>query len=262
MRVRHLCWVRGDRPGHCLRKTGRTGRGGGSAEMTPLVLIPGMMCDARLFGPQIDAFSGRHPITLAPINAHDTVAALAADILTWAPQRFAMAGLSMGGIVAMEVLRQAPDRVVRLALLDTNPLAETDAVKSRREPQIGTVRAGGLRAVMRDEMKPNYLTDGPRRGAILDLCMAMAESLGPEVFIRQSRALQTRPDQQQTLRAFSGPSLVLCGRDDALCPVHRHELMASLMPQARLEIIEDAGHLPVLEQPEQTNAALRRWLED
>lgn len=230
--------------------------------MTPLVLIPGMMCDARLFGAQIDAFSAQCPMTLAPINDHDTVEALAADILTWAPRRFALAGLSMGGIVAMEVLRQAPDRVTRLALLDTNPLAEADAVRTRREPQIDKVRTGGLRAVMRDEMKPNYLTDGPRRGAILDLCMAMAEAIGPEVFIRQSRALQNRPDQQETLRAFPGPSLVLCGRDDALCPVHRHELMASLLPNATLEIIEDAGHLPVLEQPETTNAALRRWLED
>lgn len=229
--------------------------------MTPLVLIPGMMCDARLFSPQISAFSATHPIALAPIADHDTVEALAADILAWAPPTFALAGLSMGGIVAMEILRQDPDRVARLALLDTNPLAETDAVKSRREPQIDKVRAGGLRGVMRDEMKPNYLTDGPSRGAILDLCMAMAETLGPDVFIRQSRALQTRPDQQETLRAYSGPSLVLCGRDDALCPVQRHELMASLLPRSTLTIIDGAGHLPVLEQPEKTNAALRRWLE-
>lgn len=229
--------------------------------MIPLVLIPGMMCDARLFGPQIDSFSADMPIILAPINDHDTVAALAADILSWTPDRFALAGLSMGGIVAMEVLRQAPERVERLALLDTNPLAETDEVKARREPQIAKVRAGGLCGVMRDEMTPNYLTGGPRRDTILDLCMAMAETIGGAVFIRQSRALQTRPDQQGTLHTFGGPSLVLCGRDDALCPVQRHELMASLLPNAVLEIVENAGHLPTLEQPETTNAALRRWLE-
>jgi pimeloyl-ACP methyl ester carboxylesterase len=113
------------------------------------------------------------------ITAHDTVEALAADILQWAPPHFAIAGLSMGGIVAMEVLRQAPDRVDRIALLDTNPKAELDEVKAAREPQIMQVEAGELQAVMRDEMKPRYLVDGPRKKTILDLCMEMAMDLGP-----------------------------------------------------------------------------------
>ena len=228
--------------------------------MTPLVLLPGMMCDARLFAPQINALSGVHPIHCAPIGGHDTVGALAAEVLAHAPPRFALAGLSMGGIVAMEVLRQAPDRVEKIALLDTNARAETDAVKTRREPQIKAVREGRLRDIMRDEMKPNYLTDGPNRGAILDLCMAMAESLGPDVFIRQSRALQSRPDQSETLRHADIPALILCGRDDALCPVERHEYMAGLMPDAAFQIIENAGHLPTLEQPEETTKALQDWL--
>jgi pimeloyl-ACP methyl ester carboxylesterase len=229
--------------------------------MTPLVFLPGMMCDARLFGPQIDALSAHHPVMCIPINRHDTVEALASEVLDMAPERFALAGLSMGGIVAMEVVRQAPDRVERLALLDTNPLAEKENVKAARGPQIAAAKAGDLRRVMRDEMKPNYLTDGPNQGAILDLCMAMAMDQGPDVFVRQSLALMSRPDQQETLRAYTRPALILCGRDDALCPVSRHELMASLLPSALLEIIEGAGHLPTLEQPERTNAALIRWLE-
>ncbi len=227
----------------------------------PLVLIPGMMCDARLYKPQIAALSARVPILLAPISDHDSVAALASDILSWLPERFALAGLSMGGIVAMEVLRQAPGRVERLALLDTNPLAEQETIKARREPQIDKVRAGRLRDVMRDEMMPNYLADGAEDDTILPLCAEMADNLGAEVFIRQSRALQTRPDQQETLQTFSRPALVLCGREDRLCPVKRHQLMASLLPEAVLEIIDGAGHLPTLEKPEQTNAALCRWLE-
>lgn len=232
-----------------------------TSRMVPLVLIPGMMCDARLFGPQIGALSARMPVMLAPITGHDCVAVLAAEILSWTPDRFALAGLSMGGIVAMEILRQAPERVTRLALLDTNPLAEQEAVKARREPQIEKVRAGQLRAVMRDEMMPNYLADAATGAPILNLCMDMAENLGPDVFVRQSRALQTRPDQQQTLRAYAGPALVLCGREDRLCPVERHDLMASLLPNATRVTIDGAGHLPTLEQPEETNAALRRWLE-
>lgn len=229
--------------------------------MTPLVLLPGMMCDARLFGPQIDALSGKYPILSAPIGGQDMMQALAADVLAYAPERFALAGLSMGGIVAMEILRQAPDRVAGLALMDTNPLAELDEVKARRGPQIDAVERGNLRKVMAEEMKPNYLTDGPCRAAILGLCMDMAMDLGPDVFINQSKALRVRPDQSNTLRDFNGAALVLCGRDDALCPVSRHELMHDLMPQSQLEIIENAGHLPTLEQPQQTTAALTRWLE-
>ena len=226
----------------------------------PLVLLPGMMCDARLFGPQIKAFSATHPIMTLPINDHETVEELAADILQAAPPAFALAGLSMGGIVAMEVFRQAPNRITRLGLLDTNPKAEVAAVAQNREPQIAKVRDGGLRGVMRDEMKPNYLTDGPNRGQILDLCMAMAETLGPEIFVKQSRALQSRPDQQETLRTVKVPTLVLCGEDDALCPIHRHELMHDLISGSTLTIIKNAGHLPTLEQPTATNEAIAQWL--
>lgn len=229
--------------------------------MTPLVLLPGMMCDARLFGPQIAAFSGVRAVHCAPIGAHDDMQALAAAVLADAPPRFGLAGLSMGGIVAMEVLRQAPQRVVGLALMDTNPLAELDGVRARRVPQMEKVRAGQLHAVMRDEMKPNYLTDGPDRAAILDLCMEMALALGPEVFLNQSRALAGRPDQQDTLRAFQGPALILCGREDALCPVSRHELMHGLIAGSTLSVIDDAGHLPTLEQARKTTDALASWLE-
>lgn len=223
-----------------------------------LVFLPGMMCDARLFAPQIDALGG----VCLPIDGADGVEALAEAVLTEAPERFALAGLSMGGIVAMEVVRQAPARVTRLALMDTNPLAETDGVKARRLPQMDKVRAGGLAGVMRDEMKPNYLAHTPNRGAILDLCMEMALDLGPEVFLRQSIALMNRPDQSETLKAYHKPALVLCGRHDALCPVHRHELMAGLLPRATLTIIDGAGHLPTLETPDQTTQALAAWLKE
>jgi len=230
--------------------------------MTPLVLLPGMMCDARLFSHQINALSGVREVMHHPIGGHETVHAIAADMLSQAPERFALAGVSMGGIVAMEILRQAPDRVAALALMDTNPKAEVPEIAARRDPQMAKVQAGDLMAVMRDEMKPNYLTDGPNRAAILDLCMDMARDLGPEVFVRQSRALQSRPDQQDTLRACRVPTLILCGRDDTLCPVHRHDLMHKLIPQSTLHIVENAGHLPTLEQPDETTAALTRWLED
>jgi pimeloyl-ACP methyl ester carboxylesterase len=228
--------------------------------MTPLVLLPGMMCDGRLFGPQIAAFGDR-ALHLASMVGAVTVQELAAQILAGAPPRFALAGLSMGGIVAMEIIAQAPGRVTHFALLDTNPRAEMPEVQARRATQIAKVQAGGLEAVMRDEMKPNYLTDGPNRGAILGLCMDMALSLGPRAFVNQSLALRDRPDQQATLSRVTVPTLVLCGRQDTLCPVERHELMHALIPHSTLHIVENAGHLPTLEQPDLTTAALRHWLE-
>ncbi len=229
--------------------------------MTPLVLLPGMMCDARLFAPQIATFSAQRAVHVAPLAA-DSIAACATHILQGAPPVFALAGLSMGGIVAMEILRQAPSRVDRIALLDTNPLAEADAIRARRALQIEKVQDGHLLDVIRDEMKPHYLANGPHRADILDLCMDMAASLGPATFINQSKALASRPDQTETLRSASVPALVLCGREDALCPVHRHELMHDLLSSSVLQVIENAGHLPTLEQPQETTAALSRWLED
>lgn len=225
----------------------------------PLLLLPGMMCDARLFAPQLSAIHDR-AVMVSPIAGADTTADLARIVLEAAPPRFALAGLSMGGIVAMEILAQAPDRVAGLCLMDTNPKAETEAVAALREPQIAKVREGGLRGVMRDEMKPNYLADGPNLGAILDTCMAMAETMGPVSFVRQSRALQTRADRQETLAGVRVPTLILCGREDTLCPLHRHELMHRLVEGSELVVVEGAGHLPTLEQPEVTTRAVQSWL--
>ena len=229
--------------------------------MTPLVLLPGMMCDERLFAPQISELSKQREVHFVQISGHKTISELAADVLNNAPPVFALAGLSMGGIVAMEVLSQASERVERLALLDTNPLAELSDVRMRRGPQIDAVKNGQLKEIIRDEMKPNYLFDGDKKTKILKLCMDMALDIGPDAFIRQSIALRDRIDQKNTLRTYKRPALVLCGRHDVLCPLERHELMHNLLENSKLEIIEDAGHLPTLEQPKITNMALISWLE-
>jgi len=230
--------------------------------MTPLVLLPGMMCDERLFASQINELSKRREVHFAKITDHETISELASDVLNNAPPVFALAGLSMGGIVAMEIVSQAPERVERLALLDTNPLAELPDVLKRRGPQIDAIKNGQLKEIIRDEMKPNYLFDGVRKTEILKLCMDMALDIGPAAFIRQYIALRDRVDQKNTLGSYKRPALVLCGRHDVLCPLERHELMHTLLENSKLEIIEDAGHLPTLEQPKITTMALASWLED
>jgi len=226
-----------------------------------LVFLPGMMCDARLFGPQIAELSCDTAVMVAPVTMGDRVEETASALLDILPKRFALAGLSMGGIVAMEILRRAPDRVTRIALMDTNPLAETPASAANREPQIVKVRSGRFTEVLREKIQPSHFAPTPYRGEVVELVMDMAETLGPEVFIRQSRVLQRRKDQQATLRKCRVPALVLCGAQDTLCPPKRHEFMAELTPYARLKIVEGAGHYPTLEQPAETTAALRAWLE-
>lgn len=238
-------------------------RGGGFgliSGLTPLVFLPGMMCDARLFAPQIAALSGRFPILTAPLVGASNMQELAAGVLRYAPPRFAIIGLSMGGILGMEIVRQARERVAGLALLDTSPLAEREEVKAGRQPQMDAARTGDLARVMREDLIPGYGIRGPHSQQVQKLCLDMAMSLGADVFCSQSIALRERPDQRQTLSEYGGPSLVLCGESDTLCPVERHQLMSGLLPDARLVVVEDAGHLPTVEQPSAVNAALESWL--
>ncbi len=229
---------------------------------TPLVLIPGMMCDGRLFAAQIDVLSPHAAVHIAEIDEADTMQELGRQVFEASPfNSFAVAGLSMGGIVAMELLRQDPGRITGLALLDTNHLEETAERRALRRPQIDKARNGQLREMLIDEMKPSYLAPRNRQNAaLLDKVLEMGMDLGPPVFERQSLALRDRPDYAGTLRRFKGPAVVLCGRHDTLCPVSRHREIAALMPQSDLVIVEDSGHLSAMESPDAVNTALINWL--
>jgi len=225
-----------------------------------LVMIPGMMCDERIFAPQIEGLSDSIRIIVADISGYSTVHELAAEVLKKSPPKFDLLGHSMGGIVAMEMYSQEPNRIEKLVLMDTNPKAELEEVKAMRDPQMKAAREGKLVDVMRDEMKPNYLDASDNRESILHTCMEMAKSMGTEVFMNQSKALQTREDQQSTLRLIEVPVLVICGSNDKLCPVERHELMHNIINHSELKIINNAGHMPTLEQPKETTEVLKKWL--
>ncbi len=227
----------------------------------PLVLLPGMMCDDRIFAPQIRALGKARAITLAPVGGGDRIEQIAAGLSDQLPQRFALAGQGMGAHVAMELFKRMPKRISRLCLMGAGPLSETPREAAAREPLIIGAQSGRLSDVMRQAMRPEYLAPGPGRMALLNQMYQMAGELGAEVFVRQSRALQRRPDQQGTVRKIRVPTLILGGAHDGLTPARRLEFLAGLIAGARLHIIEDAGHMPTLETPEATTAALRDWLE-
>lgn len=227
---------------------------------TPLLMLPGMMCDARLFLPQIGALSAGRSVMVPEISGKDSIAALATQVLDQAPPRFALAGLSMGGIVAMEMLHQQPGRIAGLALMNTNPRAELPEVREGRQAQIDAARRGGMMALMAERMFPLYSL-GPDAG-ITDIAARMARDLGPDVFVRQSLALRDRQDRSRTLRESRLPTLILGAMQDRLCPPERHHFMAALMPHARLVMLDDAAHLTTLERADETCAALKDWLEE
>ena len=226
----------------------------------PLVFIPGMMCDSRLFQPQINEFSRQYVVCATPASSSNSIENISFEILRYLPTKFVLIGLSMGGILAMEIIRKVPERVMKIVLMDTNYKSETSEIKSRRLPQIQLVKEGLLEEVMCQQIKNNYLRKDKQNQEIFDLCLSMANGLGKEIFINQSTALANRKDYKSTLKNIKIPSLIICGEYDRLCPIKVHMEMESLIENSTLEIIPDAAHLPTLEQPAYLNKILCEWL--
>jgi pimeloyl-ACP methyl ester carboxylesterase len=228
--------------------------------MTPILLIPGLVCTAELFAPQISALWPYGSVTVASTLEGDTVAEMATAILRDAPPRFALAGLSMGGYVALEILRQAPERVVKLALLDTAARRDTPEQSANRRAFVARAEAGELEAVIR-QIAPNLLHPDHRHDqTLIDTQVRMGLAIGVEGFARQQAAIIGRIDSRPYLADIAVPTLVLVGDRDALTPPDRSEEMAAAIPDARLVIVPNCGHASTLEQPEAVNAALIDWL--
>lgn len=226
-----------------------------------LLLLPGLMCDARLWLPQIKSLESHCEISVGDIGSADNVADIARSVLRAAPSRFAVAGLSMGGIIALEMWRQQPDRIQKLALLDSNFRADTPAKKHLRDQQMQRTLSGELEQILRDELKPSYLAQCHKENLqLLENVLKMGLELGADVFLRQSKALRDRPDSSATLPTICCPTLVLCGVEDQLCPVDLHREMSEKIAGAGLKTIPDCGHLATLEQPEAVTTALHEWL--
>jgi pimeloyl-ACP methyl ester carboxylesterase len=232
----------------------------GNPAPEPVVLIPGFMADARSFMPQLVALGTRHPVILVTPAQADTVEQVAAQALHALPPRFAVVGHGLGGNIAIELLRKAPQAVSRIALISTDPLPEPAQQVAREEALLIAAKTGHMADCIAQLLPVAALHDAPWRDEVLALVQDMAATLGPDQFRRQLRALQRRPDQQKALRKANVPTLILCGANDTIVPRRRAEFLAGMMPQGCLEVIADAGHLPQLEQPEAVTAALQTFL--
>ena len=232
------------------------------ADRIPLALLPGLLNDRALWAHQIDALADLAESWVADFTTQDSVAGMARAVLDLMPRRFALAGLSMGGYVALEVMRQAPERVGLLALLDTKARLDTPAQTETRKAFIEQARTGSFKGVTRRALEMFVHPDRIDDGALAEAVLAMTVRVGRDAFFRQQAAIMGRPDSLPGLPKIACPTLVLCGRQDGPTPVECHEEMAAAIPGAKLTVIEDCGHLTPMERPDEVGAALREWLGD
>jgi pimeloyl-ACP methyl ester carboxylesterase len=226
-----------------------------------LVLLPGLLNDAQLWQHQTRALAPLADIVVGDLTVADSVAELAASILARAPAGpFALAGLSMGGYVAFEIMRQAPQRIIALALLDTSARPDTEEASANRHKLIAQARRDFSQvapALMQKLLHPDHV----KEPVIADAFVQMAGRVGCNAFIRQQTAIMSRIDSRPFLKEIVCPVLVLCGREDQVTPVDVHEEMVACIPSATMTIVEHSGHLSALEQPETVSAAMQTWLE-
>lgn len=230
------------------------------SEKIPLALLPGLLLDGTFWHHQVAALVDIAEPWVADFTSQESVAAMAQSVLAAMPERFALCGLSMGGYVAQEIMRQAPERVERLALLDTKARPDDADTTARRRGLIELAQKGAFKGVTPRLLPllihPDRLEDEELTRHIMD----MAEAVGRDAFLRQQQAILDRADYRPLLASIRCPTLVLCGREDQLTPADLHTELAASIADARLVVLENCGHLPPLERPEATNRELRRWL--
>ena len=228
---------------------------------TPLLLLPGLLCDAALWNHQAETLSDLAEVAVADLTKADRIGAAAQGVLASAPDEFAVAGLSMGGYIALEIMRQAPDRVVRLALLNTSARPDTQEKMRFRQELINLARVGQFKGVTRRLLPKLIHAERVADAVLVENILQMAERIGREAFLRQQRLIMNRPDSRHDLALIHCPTVVICGRQDGLTPLAESEEMAEKIPRAKLVVIEDCGHLSTMERPRAVSAVLRYWLQ-
>lgn len=230
-----------------------------------VVFLPGLLCDRTVWEPQIAALSRRYDCLVADYGAADSLPAMAKSALASAPPRFSLVGHSMGGRVALELMRNAAQRIVRLALLDTGyqarPEGEVGEAEARKRYRLLDIALSqGMRVMGREWVQGMVHPERLQDRALMESILAMIERKTPGIFAAQISALLSRPSAAAVLRAIHCQTLILCGRQDSWSPLPRHEEMARMITGARLAVIEDSGHMITLERPEGVTAELESWL--
>jgi len=228
--------------------------------MVPIVLVPGLLCSAEVFAPQIPALWPQGPVTVASTLSGETIAEIAAAILAAAPSRFALAGISMGGYVSLEIMRQAPQRVLKLALLDTSARPDTAEQTAQRLDLIERARGGNFEALAAPLMAAIAHPSRRDDRALGEINLRMIRAIGFAGFMRQTRAIVGRIDSRPSLAAISVPTLALVGDSDPFTPPECSEEIVAAIPNARLDVAPQCGHASTLEQPEFVNRALLEWI--
>lgn len=225
----------------------------------PLILVPGLGSDRAVWERTIAALGDRADCTVGDTLSDDSLPGMAQRILAAAPERFALAGVSMGGMVALEIVRAAPERVTRLAIIDSNARPDTPEQAEGRRRQIAGARAAtDPRALAEASLAWLIHRDAP--ADVRETMVAMSLRVGMEAYARQSEAVLARPDQRPVLPTIAVPTLVVMGADDAMIPRDRAEEIVAAVPGAELAVIPDCGHLPPIEAPAATAELLARWL--
>jgi pimeloyl-ACP methyl ester carboxylesterase len=228
-------------------------------EKQNLLFLPGLLCDERLFRAQIDDLSDIASCTVGDLTIADTMAELAVGVLAHAPPRFTLVGLSMGGYVALEIMRMAPERVEALGLLSTN--GRGDSAEASANRLTAMVQAENNFQIVLDQMMPKLVHPSRMKyHSMVDSIYSMGHRIGKEAYLRQQRAIMGRADSRPHLKRIDCPALVLCGRDDVLTPVDLHEELAAGIADAELVVLEECAHLSAMGQPEAVSAALRGLL--
>ena len=230
------------------------------SQSLPLVLVPGLLCSARLFTPQVEALWTQGPVTVADHRRDAEIGAVAQRILDGAPPRFALAGLSYGGYIAFAMLRLAPERIGKLALLDTSARPDTPEQSEGRVKFIAMAEAGKFDEVVAT-LAPRFVHSNRRNdAALMTTVRAMAAETGPEAFVRQQKAIMSRQDSRPLLSEIGCPTLVLVGDGDELTTPELAREIAGGIAGSRLVVVPNCGHLSTIERPEPVNAALAQWL--
>lgn len=226
---------------------------------TPIIFIPGHLCDGRLYDPQRAAFAD-HPCQIADMVQDDSIIAMAQRVLAAAPPRFVAVGLSMGGMVAMALMGLAPERLAGVALLDTDPTPARDKEIEWRRTQRAAVAERGLAAFVDRFIPAFYGHDASVMARLAAPTRAMMLDMTPAIYDRQSDALDGRPDCLPWLASYAGPVLTLCGAEDKVCPPRLTQMMTAAHGRAQEVLIPNCGHIATLEAPDAVNAALRAWM--